>query len=105
MSVLVEHKENTTPGNSRPNCGGPPSSTSVIKRGVRERQKVESSAESRAPGDGAKEMNIMAVERVDPGLCDILSTVPQVVLYQYESNSNTWVSYTYSTCTHTGANP
>jgi hypothetical protein len=35
-------------------------------------------------------MNMMAVQRVDPGLCDILSTVPQVVLYQYESNSNTW---------------
>ena len=36
------------------------------------------------------ELNMMAVQKVDPCMCRILSTVPQVVLYHY--GSNIWVS-------------
>ena len=37
-------------------------------------------------------MNLMTVRKLDTSVIRIESTVPQVVLYQYESTSNTWVS-------------
>ena len=89
MSVLVERKGNTAPYSGGPNRGGHSSTSGAMKGGVRERQKAVDS--TGAPADGAKKMNMIAVQRVDPCLIDILSTVPQVVLYQYETNSNTWV--------------
>ena len=93
MSVLVEHKENATPCNGSTNRATP--STKRSARDGQKVNKVKSSADPASLGDGggAKKMNMIAVQRVDSGLCDLLSTVPQVVLYQYEANSNTWVRH------------
>ena len=38
-----------------------------------------------------EEMNLAAVQRVDGRARALVSTVPRVVLYQYENSSNTWV--------------
>ena len=108
MSVLVERKQNGSSNTARPH-GITPSSVGSVTLGngrlVREPQsKSKSSAaggllpaapsgKSGADG-GAKKMNKMAVQKVDGGVCDLLSTVPQVVLYQYEADSNTWVRTT-----------
>lgn len=39
-------------------------------------------------------MNLLTVQKLDTSVVRIESTVPQVVLYQYEASSNTWVRYT-----------
>ena len=105
MSVLVERKQNGSSNTARPH-GITPSSVGSVTLGngrvVREPQsKSKNSAaggllpaapSGRSGADGgAKKMNKMAVQKVDGGVCDLLSTVPQVVLYQYEADSNTWV--------------
>ena len=37
-------------------------------------------------------MNLGAIQRLDSRVSALLSTVPQVILYQYEESSGTWVS-------------
>lgn len=102
MSVLVDRKKPAS-YNGRSQNSIPVRSTAISK-GKREVQQegdfnsVGSSEIVTAPVNrsgvaGAEErMNRKAVERVDSHVVELLSTVPQVVLYQYEESSNTWVS-------------
>lgn len=53
---------------------------------------------SSAGKDEVLKMNLMAIRKVDPNVLGIVSTVPQVVLYQYESSSNEWVSFMCGFC-------
>lgn len=46
----------------------------------------------RSSSFGKEEMNLMAVRKVDPNVAEILSTVSQVMLYQYDQTSGEWVS-------------
>ena len=46
----------------------------------------------RSSSFGKEEMNLMAVRKVDANVTDILSTVPQVMLYEYDQSSGEWVS-------------
>ena len=41
--------------------------------------------------DEVLKMNLMAIRRIDGQVEAIHSTVPQVVLYQYDDTNNTWV--------------
>lgn len=101
MSVLVDHKNPAPYGKSQNSI--PVRSTAVLK-GRREVSKAgdfsivgsPGTASVNRPGVTEKEekMNRQAVERVDSHVVDLLSTVPQVVLYQYDESSNTWVSLT-----------
>ena len=40
-------------------------------------------------------MNLTAVRRIDDCVTDLISTVPRVILYEYEQAANTWVSCLY----------
>ena len=52
-----------------------------------------SKAMSSKPGDReVTKMNLMAVRKSDSYATEIISTVPQVVVYKYEGANNTWVS-------------
>lgn len=102
MSVLVDRKKPASYSGRSQNSVSIRST--AISKGKREVQQDEgfnsvSSSEiatapvNRAGVAGAEErMNRKAVERVDSHVVELLSTVPQVVLYQYEGSSNTWVS-------------
>ena len=102
MSVLVDRKKPASYSGRSQNSVAIRST--AISKGKREVQKDEgfnsvgSSEITTAPVNrsgvaGAEErMNRKAVERVDSHVVELLSTVPQVVLYQYEGSSNTWVS-------------
>ena len=46
----------------------------------------------RSSSFGKEEMNLMAVRKVDPNVAEILSTVSQVMLYQYDQALGEWVS-------------
>jgi len=48
--------------------------------------------------DEVIKMNLMAIRRIDSQVETIHSTVPQVVLYQYEGTNNTWVSSVHVQC-------
>ena len=48
--------------------------------------------------DEVLKINLMAIRKVDPNVLGIVSTVPQVVLYQYQSSSNEWVSVCVCVC-------
>ena len=50
----------------------------------------------RSSSFGKEEMNLMAVRKVDPNVVEILSTVSQVMLYQYDQASGEWVSLSLS---------
>ena len=50
----------------------------------------------RSSSFGKEEMNLMAVRKVDPTVTHILSTVSQVMLYQYDQASGEWVSLSLS---------
>ena len=43
-------------------------------------------------GANAGELNLLAVRKVDESVVSIVSTVPQVVLYEYDRGNNEWVS-------------
>ena len=102
MSVLVDRKKPASFSG-----GKPPSRSTAALKGSRESQKEQGKQLSSAsvpaggaatavpavskPAPGVEQMNLMAIQRVDSDVLDLLSTVPQVVLYQYEEESNTWV--------------
>ena len=50
----------------------------------------------RSSSFGKEEMNLMAVRKVDQNVTHILSTVSQVMLYQYDQTSGEWVSLSLS---------
>ena len=50
----------------------------------------------RSSSFGKEEMNLMAVRKVDQNVAEILSTVSQVMLYQYDQASGEWVSQSLS---------
>lgn len=102
MSVVVDRKKPASYNGKSPNCA--PIRSMAASKGSRDTQAqgdfsgIGSSGFVAAPVNrsgvaGAEEkMNRKAVERVDSHVVELLSTVPQVVLYQYEEWSNTWVS-------------
>lgn len=101
MSVIVDHKKTAAPYNGKLQSLTPVKNTAPSK-GRREEQKTnnfESSSGSAVAAvvgnsaglNGVEKMNMMAIQRVDSHVLGLLSTVPQVVLYQYETQSNTWV--------------
>ena len=108
MSVLVERKQNTSPSSSRshrPAPGGATPGKGRDREKVTKMRGAAAAAGGGSParngvGSGAEKMNMMAVRRADSGVHGLLSTVPQVVLYQYETDSNTWVSVYTCTCTY-----
>ena len=98
MSVLVDHKKPpSAPHHGKSQQSSAPVRNAVISKGnVRKDNQFQgSSGSSVAVADGGRtgveKMNMIAIGRVDGHVCDLLSTVPQVVLYQYEEEANVWV--------------
>ena len=111
MSVVVDRKDTASPyhgkaAHSHLSSMRNAATTAALKgTGEWERQKTNISKNTSAAGmntavsvlgygnrTDAEQLNMMAVQRVDKHVFDLLSTVPQVVLYQYEADSNIWVS-------------
>jgi hypothetical protein len=105
MSVLVDRKKPAAPhyGKSQQNSASV-QNMAVSKGSAREEQKenqlkgASGSVTAVTVGGrtevvtGVEKMNMIAIQRVDGHVRDLLSTVPQVVLYQYEAEANIWVS-------------
>ena len=99
MSVLVERSDHSNTYNGKSHQSSVRNATPV-KGSSRDKKSVKTSvsgssgvAGTRNGTSEAEEMNMMAVQRVDSCVCRLLATVPQVVLYQYETASNIWVSH------------
>lgn len=75
-----------------PQSRGSKSSKVVLAPVNGELARQEDVKRGRSSSFGKEEMNLIAVRKVDPGVIHILSTVSQVMLYQYDQTSGEWVS-------------
>ena len=101
MSVLVDRKKPTAPyyGKSPQNSASVRNAATLKGERQKENQSKVSSGPATAVAEGGRtgamtgveKMNMIAIQRVDSHVRDLLSTVPQVVLYQYEAEGNIWV--------------
>ena len=83
-------------GSKTPQSRGTKSSKTVLApmngEVARQDNARSSGMRGRSSSFGKEEINLMAVRKVDPSVSDILSTVPQVMLYEYDQTSGEWVS-------------
>ena len=94
-----QHQNGTHPGgkvSKTPQSRGTKSSKVVLApmngEMMRNEEARSSGMRERSSSFGKEEMNLMAVRKVDPSVTHILSTVSQVMLYQYDQTSGEWVS-------------
>lgn len=66
--------------------------TKLLSNGFHEVENGVDKRKSPSAEDEIAKMNLLTLRKVDKSVCEIVKTVPHVVLYEFKTGENMWVS-------------